>query len=230
MRIKQIKIYHYDELNEQAKKKAREWYRKGHLDYDWWDCLYEDFALRAQELGIDLIQKPVKLMNGKTRYDPAIYFSGFYHQGSGSSFGGTWKAWEMNLDKLKSECPTDTELHRIADVLASCAKEDGEATATILPYRDTILPYRDNWVNVTVEDGDTLTTHFNELDPDSPEYKQMDQAFKAREEAITEALRDFNRWMYRCLEKEYECLNSDEQVEESIIANEYEFTEDGLIA
>lgn len=220
MRVKQTTIYTYNELSDSAKERAREWYREGHLDYDWWDCLYEDFALRAQELGIDLSQKPVKRMNGKTRYSPAIYFSGFYHQGSGSSFSGTWQAWEMNLDKLKSECPTDKELHRIGDVLASCAKEDGEATATILPHRD-------NWINVTVEDGTTLVEQFDQLDSDSPEYRQMEQAFKDREEAITEALRDFNRWMYRCLETEYEWLNSDAQVEESIIANEYEFTEDG---
>lgn len=220
MRIQQTAIYTYNELSDTAKEKARQWYREGNLDYDWWDFLYDDFNARAQELGIELHRKPVQLMNGKTRYEPEIYFSGFYHQGSGSSFSGIWQAWEMNPDKLKSECPTDNELHRIADILAACAKEDGEATATIRANGD-------NWVNIEVCDGNTLTEQFDELDSDSPEYKQLEQAFKEREEAITEALRDFNRWMYRCLEKEYEWLNSDEQVEESIIANEYEFTEDG---
>lgn len=223
MRVKQTTVYHYKELSDKAKEKAREWYREGHLDYDWWDCLYGDFANRAQELGVDLRQKPVKLMNGKTRYEPEIYFSGFHHQGSGSSFSGTWRAWDMNPDKLKRECPTDNELHRISNILVDCANEDGEATATVYLKGD-------NSIGVKVCNGSTLTEQFDELDLDLPEYEQMSQAFKDREAAITEALRDFNRWMYQCLEKEYEWLSSDEQLEESIVSNEYEFTEDGQVA
>lgn len=44
---------------------------------------------------------------------------------------------------------------------------------------------------------------------------------------LRECLADFSRWIYRNLEKEYDYQNSDEAVEEAIIANEYEFTEDG---
>lgn len=220
MRIKHTAVYTYDELTDEAKERARDWYRQGHLDYDWWDCLYEDFGKRAHELGIDLGQKPVKLMNGKTRYDPEIYFSGFYHQGSGSSFGGTWRADAMNINKLKSECPTDKELHRIADSLAKCAKEDSEVTATISAKRD-------HWIDVTVEDGNTVMEQLDALDSESAEYEQIAQGCQDREDAITEALRNFNHWMYRCLEQEYEWLNSNEQVEDAIIANAYEFTEDG---
>ena len=34
-------------------------------------------------------------------------------------------------------------------------------------------------------------------------------------------------WLYRTLEREYNDLNSDEQVDESIRTNEYTFTENG---
>lgn len=220
MRTKHTTVYTYNELSDKAKERARNWYREGNLDYDWWDCLYEDFGERAQELGIDLGQKPVLMMNGKTRYDPEIYFSGFYHQGSGSSFSGTWRADAMNINKLKADCPTDKELHRIADSLAECAREDGEATATISAKRD-------HWIEVIVEDGHTLMEQWEALDPASAEYTQIAQGCQDREDAITEALRDFNHWMYRCLEQEYDWLNSDEQVEDAIMANAYEFTEDG---
>lgn len=44
---------------------------------------------------------------------------------------------------------------------------------------------------------------------------------------LRECLADFSRWIYRNLEKEYDYQNSDETIEEAIIANEYEFTEDG---
>ena len=223
MRTKHTTVYTYDELTDKAKERARNWYRQGHFDYEWWDYLYEDFAKRAQELGIELRQKPVLLINGNTHYAPEIYFSGFYHQGSGSSFSGTWRADAMNINKLKTECPTDKELHRIADVLADCAKEDGEATATICAKRDS-------WIGVIVEDGNTVMEHWDALDPESAEYEQIKQGCQDRKDAITEALRDFNHWMYRCLEQEYDWLNSDEQVEDAIIANEYEFTKDGQCA
>lgn len=223
MRIQETKVYTYDELSDKAKEKARNWYREGNLDYDWWDCSYEDFANRAQELGIDLRQKPVKLMNGKTRYVPEIYFSGFYHQNSGSSFAGTWRASDMKLEALKEECPTEAELHRIGAELESVVKEDAEMSASITAHRD-------NWIRVEVEDGETIAEQLNELEYKSPEYITLAEACKNREETVIDAMRDFNHWIYKRLEAEYEWLNADEQVEESIRCNEYEFTEDGHIA
>ena len=47
------------------------------------------------------------------------------------------------------------------------------------------------------------------------------------EDDIAQLMRDFADWIYDQLEKEYEYQCSDNVVEESIIANEYEFDEDG---
>jgi len=47
------------------------------------------------------------------------------------------------------------------------------------------------------------------------------------EETVIEALRDLARWLYRQLEREYDYLSSDEAVDETIIANDYTFTEPG---
>ena len=47
------------------------------------------------------------------------------------------------------------------------------------------------------------------------------------EDELAELLRDYMNWIYKRLEAEFEWLNSDEQVDETIKANEYEFTEDG---
>ena len=44
---------------------------------------------------------------------------------------------------------------------------------------------------------------------------------------LTGALRAFADWIYRQLETEYNYQNSDEQVAETIKANEYEFTVEG---
>src|SRR3990167_4030943 len=42
MRIKETKLYQYNELSDDAKERARDWYQGVALDYDWWDCVYED--------------------------------------------------------------------------------------------------------------------------------------------------------------------------------------------
>lgn len=220
MRIKETKVYKYKELSDKAKAKAIDWFRQGYPDYDWWDYLYEDFDKRAQELGIEITRKPVPLMNGKTRQEPEIYFSGFHHQGSGSSFTGRWRAWCMNPEKLRSECPTDTELHRICDVLRDCAIEDGEMWANIGANGD-------NWINVEVADGETTTETLDNLEYKSSEYNTLAQTCEQRANSVTDTLRDFNRWIYAQLETEYEYITSDQYVEDAIISNEYEFTEDG---
>ena len=44
MRVKETQVYQFDELSEHAKEKARDWYRQGALDYEWWDFTYDDAA------------------------------------------------------------------------------------------------------------------------------------------------------------------------------------------
>lgn len=48
MKIIETKVYQFAELSESAKDKARDWYREGALDYDWWDSTYED----AERIGL----------------------------------------------------------------------------------------------------------------------------------------------------------------------------------
>ena len=50
------------------------------------------------------------------------------------------------------------------------------------------------------------------------------------EDEIAQLLRDFADWIYAQLEAECEHVTSDESVEESILANKYDFDEDGGIA
>jgi hypothetical protein len=44
---------------------------------------------------------------------------------------------------------------------------------------------------------------------------------------VTDLARDAAGWLYHALEREYDWLNSDEQVDETIRANEYTFDEGG---
>jgi hypothetical protein len=52
MRIKETKVYQYDELSDEAKEKALEWYAEGVFDYEWWDSIYED----AERAGLKITE------------------------------------------------------------------------------------------------------------------------------------------------------------------------------
>jgi hypothetical protein len=41
-------VFEFSELSDDAKEKARDWYREGALDYDWWESTYED----ARRIGL----------------------------------------------------------------------------------------------------------------------------------------------------------------------------------
>ena len=204
MRTIETVVYKYDELSEHAQQKAREWYLESGLDYSWWDYSYEDFARVAEILGVDLSQRPIPLMNGKCRYEPEIYFSGFYHQGSGSSFVGTYSYAKGAVAKIKAYAPQDEELHRIAQALQDLQRKH------FYRLEARITSRRDTAISVDVSDREDL-------------YKDVGDA----ESELADLMNDFNDWMYYRLRDEYEYLTSDEAVAESIVANEYEFDEDG---
>lgn len=205
-------VYTYDELDEKAKERVRDWFRTDYPDYDWWNCSYEDFKTVGGLLGITF--------DSNKKASIPIWFTGFYQQGSGSSFAGTWYAEDVKAGKLKEHAPTDTELHRLADTFAELAKENPELSATIKAKGD-------NWITVDVEHGETRDEIVNAFEYDSPEWKAETTKDDERADTLADALRDFNRWIYKTLEAEYEYLTSDEQVAESIRINEYEFTKDG---
>ncbi|CAB4213043.1 hypothetical protein UFOVP1444_53 [uncultured Caudovirales phage] len=169
MQIIETKVYTFDELSDSAKDKARQWYREGALDHEWWDCTYDD----AKTIGLKI-----------------------------TSFG---------LDRDRG-----AEGVFIADA-EECAhkieKEHGETCETFKTAKD-YLAKRDACVNAAEKDsnGELIDERGLELDLDD-----LDTAF------LASLLEDYAI----ILQKEYEYLLSDEAVDESIIANEYTFTEGG---
>lgn len=210
-------VYQYTELSDAAKEKAREWYR--HCQYEncyWSESVIEDAAGIAGMMGIDLRQRPVKLYGGGTRYEPAIYWSGFWNQGDGACFEGTWRASDVELGavgKHVGDSEQCLEVKRIAAEFERLAKEFPEASFSV-KHCGHCQHENCTEFDFTLDGGDELT---------EAQSARVDDA----EEELKEAARDFMRWIYRQLEKEYEYQNADEQVVESIIANQYEFKKDG---
>ena len=206
-RVIEKTVYQFEELSPEAQEKAIASYRddEGYLCDEWWESVYEMVETAAGLLGIEISQKPVSLYGGSTSTRPAIYFSGFYCQGSGSSFDGYYSYAAGCVKAIKKEFPSCEKLHKIAaDLVAIQKPEAYKLVAKIESHRDTSIS-----VSVTHSDF---------------EYQDLKDG---SDDGIEQAMQDFNGWIFSSLEQEYEFQTSDEQVKESIIANEAEFTEDG---
>ena len=187
MKTIETTVYTFDELDDDAKENAREWYRDGALCYDWWDSVYD----AAKEAGTAL---------GITMDD--IEFSGFYSQGDGACFTGSYtyrKGWRQALRAVTRNETLECIGHRLQDVQRLVFYK-GTATVVKTGHR-----YCDE-TSVRID-----------CDPDTATFT----------DAVTDALRDFMRWIYKSLDQGYEYLLSDECVDETIRANDYTFTADG---
>jgi hypothetical protein len=139
-----------------------------------------------------------------------IYFSGFSSQGDGACFKGSYNYAKGAVKAIREHTGgTDAELERIARELQSVQRSAFYKLSASVKHSGHY--YHEMCTRIEVSNGDEYAT-------------------ESQTQAVKEALRDFMRWIYRRLEKEYEYLTSDEQITESIEANEYEFTEDGDLA
>lgn len=209
-RVLEKTVFKFDELSDAAKEKAREWYRRASEGDNFFsESVIEDAATVAALMGIDLHQRPVKLMSGATRYEPAVYWSGFWSQGDGASFEASYSHKRGALKAVKKYAPKDAELHRIARELQDAQKR---------------YAYKLN-ANVS-QSGRYYHSHTMRFDieHDSDSYRELDAGVV---DAMETAFRDFANWVYRQLESDYEYQNSNEQIDETIRANEYEFDVDG---
>jgi hypothetical protein len=199
MREMIIKLYQFEELSAEAKEKAREWMREAESrDFD---PSFEPYETAAKLLGIEL---------GEQSGQADIRYSGFWSQGDGASFVGSYEYAAGCVQAVREEFPTDTKLHAIADGLTA------RFAAALL------LGKRLGAAQIT-QSGRYVHKHTMALDlPDA-----SDNVTAADEDALLTLMRDFAQWIYDGLEAEYNYRQSNEAIDETIEANEYEFTEDG---
>jgi len=186
-------VYSFDELSDAAKEKARDWYREGALDYDWYDSVYSDAKEAGRILGIEITD---------------IFFSGFCSQGDGACFEGRYSYAKQSAKKIREYAPQDTILHSIADSLQAIQAESFYSLEASVKHRGHY--------------SHEFCTDIDVFDGRSGDCAPVDVA-----EAITKELRRLMKWIYRQLEADYDYLNSDESVDETIKINEYTFTESG---
>jgi hypothetical protein len=185
------KIYTFNELTDQAKETAREWWR-AHVDTADYSTVIEDAVRMGVVLGIEISS-------------PNIYWSGFSSQGDGACFEG---AYSYKIGAVKALKAGDEGLLRIAEGL--------QAVQARTFYQLTAMTHQQGRYN-----------HSGCMAVDVGRKDHRDFTIEADEALLIQLLRDFADWIYSQLDAENDYINSDENVDESIRCNEYEFTEDG---
>lgn len=165
MRTIKTNVYKFDELSDDAKEKARDWYRQGYDGADVWEYVKDD----AKEIGLKITELRPTGIQGNN---------------------------DGEFITTARECAE------------KIIKNHGETCETFKTAR------------AYLKDIDAL-----ELDEDD-EFVDEDAADELTKEFKYSLLEDY-RVIY---EKDEEYQNSDEVVDESIIANDYEFSEDGARA
>jgi len=140
--------------------------------------------------------------------DANINFSGFWSQGDGASFtagidGGKY----IKANKLGKQ------FRSLLNII------NKEWTVSGKVYRIDHHYSHEYTVSVSIE-----SDYYTE---DETRYNRIENQLQELQAYILEDVRTLSRKIYKELEKEYEYQTSDEQVKDTILANEYEFNERG---
>lgn len=207
-----INLYSIDELNREAQELVFENYPHFNVECGaWYDCEYYHFTEIAKAVGVDM-------------HEDGIYFSGFYSQGSGSTFksridaekfieGIKQKKWKEEAPTLEFDfapCPCDKRV--IALII----------NGTIDCSWHTDIPNRGYWLDFTLDYY--WSSEYNR------DILNIESELEKLDDWVKEILNSFNRHLYKLLEQEYEYQTSSEALKQTFAVSEYLFTEDGRMA
>jgi hypothetical protein len=198
---KTITLYTFEELDERAKEKARDWWR-GCMDESDFSHVIDDFQAIAEKLGITLKTHEVKTIGGKIRHDPNVFYSLAYCQGDFAAFEGVYSYQKGAAALVKAYAPQDEALQGIADRLQAIQRANFYQLRSRVTY--------DSYYGLQVE-----------TERDGAGWNE------ATDSEVKEIMRDLAAWLYNQLDKENQHLTSDESIAEALAANEYTFRGDG---
>ena len=239
MRTETRTIYKFDELpTESAKEKARDWWRSASAaDFDADYCL-TDFCSYARHLGFDVSESDIS-------------YSGFWSQGDGASFEGQYCLSGYGLGQVK-EYTNDESLFSIEREIKKSRAVFYRRLVRAIPCEfmreiRSMFTNRNACAYVVISRSNSWHSHEMTMQSDGGEnvlddilYHLGDNVGLCDETAIAQACEEFDenilsdarslaQHLYYSLEREYEWSMSDECVDGTLVANEYEFDEDGEI-
>jgi hypothetical protein len=190
----------YVELDDKAKQRARDWMLEG---------------VHSDDLGIDELISTATMLG--FAIDPLELN---WSVDDGVAFSGHWYANQFAYDKLQADWPEEKTLAGIGAALMVAML----AWPTVRVYIEASSNHgRVFWSSymhpVEVEDDDEdLRVVDGENVEDDP-----------RATAVTVQARALANWMHDQVKAEWEYRQSDENLEENIICNDYDFDEDGHV-
>jgi len=211
MKVINLKLYQFKELDRKAKENALNLYRDINVNFNWWESVYEDFIWLCACMGI------------KVDFN-TIYFNDFYSQGAGSCFSAQVDLFKLDtaiqISGWKQYAP-DTEFpfkpldvnRRVLALIKSGALNG-----------DTKILARTRNYSVTVDLG-----FYVEMRPGREHVRIFDELDKMEAWLNGIALR-LNQHLFSLLRSQYEFLTSDTAIIESELFNEWLFTADGRTA
>jgi hypothetical protein len=217
-RIRRDTVYQFDELSESAKDTARDWYRQCTAE-DFVDChaesVIDDAARLLALIGVDIKQRSVRLMNGGTRNEPDVYFA-VADRSAGVSYSARYAFAAGGVELLEAEAPS---------VYDGKPQKQNAAINRIARALDDVQSRNENKILATVSHNRRVRDFAIDIDV---EHEDDNDLLSAEDvSTVEECFEDIAHWLHQQLENEWEYQHSDEQVDENIRANEYEFMEDG---
>lgn len=202
MTTKTVNLFTFNELSDSAKEKARAWWREGSNDDSFWsECVIDEAKEQAKNMGLEIDE---------------VYFRGFWSQGDGACFEGTWHACDVKAGETAKDwgdSPATKEIRRIA--------AEFEETAKNFPNASFSVKHSGHYSH------EFCTTFNVSLGEDEDNGSISQEEWSRAEGDLIETARDYMRWIYKQLEKEYEYQNSDEVIDELLESNGYTFRIDG---
>lgn len=175
-------------------KELIEKHRDINVDHEWWDSVYDMWAEKLIEKGIEPNE---------------FRFTGFYSQGDGASFEGKLNLLQfLKAHNLTMEYPAATffaDDYLTAKLFRSWNHYCHEHTIEVGTYFEDYNDYAEDDLRYEV-----YNTMRDELNDETPEL----------EETLIDICRGYMRALYSDLRDEYEYLTSDEAVWETIVAND----------
>ncbi len=146
-RIITTPVYEFGDLDDKAKDVARDWYREGALDHDWWDSTYED----AETIGLKITSFEID--------------RGRYAEGEFKFFGGAEQCAGLILQNHGEDCETyKTAKQYLADTAKLNAEieavdGDDETNVEYELWQDKRGELNDEFLKSLLEDYSIMLQH-----------------------------------------------------------------------
>lgn len=224
MEARSYNVFTFEELQEDIQEKAIDKLRDINVDDSYW---YEYIIDQFHD---DLLEEGIYDVDTKK-----IYFSGFGYQGQGACFTGRLdtskaRAW------IEKNMPTDKEYHRILIYLFEnnflTAWTQGNdryySQSSDIEFDNPHYEYV-SWITPRDEKGYLQWSKGYPVGSQAEAYKRTEKAVEAFTSAWEEYCSDKAHELFKSLREEYEYQTGDDAIKETILANEYMFTEEGDI-